>query len=610
MNYKITFIFELVSTIIMIIAYILLIIQSFDNYNFKEYKDKDSIIERFLYEQFSLEVYDNLEQKISSINQDNYYPNRGNKKIDIYLETFYDCRGVKDFELNEKICQDKILENNTCCRAECCSRTNGGKINCLSYKFEIEFNKDDFHDSRFLYYNYDEYLEDPKRRLCKYFSKYKRYVSLYNFVGTFYVSEYNYAEILLDDSNKFCIGKRSFCKKKFSNINDCGIIDTKNNHLYLNKTDECPINQVKETDSEIYTLSSDANKSKKIIINHILSENPPNIFELKGYYVNSKTEEKMSNIYITDINDFIKEKNNNYFEKQDVNFVLSNLNKVLSYGSGLNTKQKLNWYTTNYIGFETKKDLEIFVKYFKKDSDKNNPLYRIGEELFPSLESIIIGFIITFLSILYIVFLSLFLKNFFENFQKKLAYFMSLRQFIFFAAFGLETGVYIRITQDFEEIDIDMDDNYKNILDLYNDRRQQLYLLLSIIFLCLSELVTIISWYFSFNNRKNNNDIILLPQENNNNEINNNQNKINNEANNINNQNEINNEDNNDELRINSNNQNDKEDSKEEIKYNLKTSENRNLLIKNPIENKNKYNKTSTNENRQILLLKENKKNN
>ena len=184
---------------------------------------------------------------------------------------------------------------------------------------------------------------------------------------------------------------------------------------------------------------------------------------------------------------------------------------------------------------------------------------------------------------------------------------MSLRQFIFFAAFGLETGVYIRITQDFEEIDIDMDDNYKNILDLYNDRRQQLYLLLSIIFLCFSELMTIISWYFSFNNRKNN-DIILLPQENNNNEINNNQNKINNEANNINNQNEINNEDNNDELRINSNNQNDKEDSKEEIKYNLKTSENRNLLIKNPIGKKIKYNKTSNNENRQILVLKENEK--
>ena len=53
MNYGITFIFELVSTIIMIIAYILLIIQSFNNYNFKEYKNKNSLIERFLYEQFS-----------------------------------------------------------------------------------------------------------------------------------------------------------------------------------------------------------------------------------------------------------------------------------------------------------------------------------------------------------------------------------------------------------------------------------------------------------------------------------------------------------------------------------------------------------------------------
>ena len=151
MNYDITFIFELVSTIIMIIAYILLIIQSFNNYNFKEYKNKNSIIERFLYEQFSREVYDNLEQKISSINQDYYYPNYGNKKIEIYLETFYDCRDVKEFELNEKICQEKILKNNTCCRAECCSRTNGGKIYCLPYNFDLDFSKDDFHDSRLIY---------------------------------------------------------------------------------------------------------------------------------------------------------------------------------------------------------------------------------------------------------------------------------------------------------------------------------------------------------------------------------------------------------------------------------------------------------------------------
>ena len=295
----------------------------------------------------------------------------------------------------------------------------------------------------------------------------------------------------------------------------------------------------------------------------------------------------MSNIYITDINDFIKEKNNNYFENQNVNIVLSELknhqfdDKDLN---GLNSNQKLNLYTTNYIGFETKKDLEIFLKYFKTDSDKNNPLYRIGEELFPSFESIIIGFILIFVSILYIVLLSLFLKNFFENFQKKLEYFMGIRQFIFFAAFGLETAVYMRITLDFEKIDIDMDDNYKKILDLYNDRRKQLLLLLSIIFLFLSELATIISWYFAFNNRKNN-DIILLPPENNNNEINNinNQNDFNNEINNIDNQNEINNEDNNGELRIHVNKENDKEDSKEEIKYNLKTLENINLLIKNPI---------------------------
>ena len=52
--------------------------------------------------------------------------------------------------------------------------------------------------------------------------------------------------------------------------------------------------------------------------------------------------------------------------------------------------------------------------------------------------------------------------------------------------FILEIIFYVLVTDKFEEINIDLDINFKKILDLYNKRRFQLKYLISVIFLSLS----------------------------------------------------------------------------------------------------------------------------
>jgi len=58
--------------------------------------------------------------------------------------------------------------------------------------------------------------------------------------------------------------------------------------------------------------------------------------------------------------------------------------------------------------------------------------------------------------------------------------------------FVLEIICYAIFINEFEEINIDMDENFKEILDLYNKRRFQIKFLLSIIFLSLAFIPVII----------------------------------------------------------------------------------------------------------------------
>ena len=482
-------VFEIITTIIMIVSYILLIIQSFNNYLFRFYKKKDLTIERLLYEQFYYEVNSNINSYAFTINYNYDYnePNGANMDLELKINSLYDCRGVKDQELNEKNCQDKILYNYTCCRPECCVRTLGNNLFCSEYGFNLNDISKDF------LYNDEEILEDPKRRLCTYYNDYVKSIShkdISNDNLQLYQLKYNYKDLYLNKSNDifdFNINKSCDTSKYF----DCGIIDTKKNHLCAKDPTYCPINKVQKLDNNL-TFDNAGNDSA-IIIRNILSELPPDIHEWRNHFVNDETRRKMSKINIKEIYKFLNDKkaNNNAYQKQELNYKIKDIDKLIDYYK-INKEEKINWYTTNYIGFSGKDDIEKFNDKFKSDTD--NKLYKIGKELLPALESIIIGFIFFVFCVIYII------LNFriFKTFNKILFYIKSI---ILIISFIYEISFYAYMTKIFEEIRFDIDDNYKEILNLYNKRRAQNLLLASFILLIPSIILNIISFIIVIKNK-------------------------------------------------------------------------------------------------------------
>ena len=526
MNFEfITIILEIISALFLFISYLFEILQSFDNYKFKEYKTKEDIVERILYEQFSYDIYENVNTYLfTKINDPNIVNNKdldNDMKIDIKLDSYYDCQGIYDDELNEKICQNKIINCYTCCRAECCSRTNDNTIFCKNYLFNSNNIPKNYHS---LYYNDEEILEDPRNRFCTYFNKYSHYIYLSNLTNIkLYQYKYNYKDILL---NKITYLKIS--NNKIDNYYDCGIIDTINNHLYSTDKNFCPINgikmnnniiNVKDFNDKFYFDNNNyfENNYDRIITRYILSELPPVKYEWKNI-INSKTKEKFSNINIKDIKIILNNlkiwNTNNFYEQIDSFFSINDLKDYISFDNQkINPKLKLNLYSNYYIGFENSQTFVNFTKIFDEYNYKNNSLYKFGEEIFPSIESIIIGFILMILSLIYLIifFLSLF-KKFVYLRNKILSVFFIIKQIIFILTFGEELGLYLWMTGKFEEILYSNNFNYfynnyyKNILELYNKRRFQLSFLLSIIFLSFSEIITIFGLIFSKNINKNNNN--------------------------------------------------------------------------------------------------------
>ena len=94
MNFeKITIIFEIISALFIFISYLFEILQSFINYNFKEYITKEDIVEKIFYEQFSYEIYDNINSYLfTKVNDQNIVNNNldNDMKIDINLDSYYD----------------------------------------------------------------------------------------------------------------------------------------------------------------------------------------------------------------------------------------------------------------------------------------------------------------------------------------------------------------------------------------------------------------------------------------------------------------------------------------------------------------------------------------
>ena len=474
--------FEIASLGIAILSYILIIVQGSINYNFKNYKTRSLIAERLLYEQFGYEVYESIKSYPYALSEGTscYESWNTDMEIEVKLDFYYDCRDVYDPELNENKCQNQIVNGNTCCKSECCSKTNGDETFCNNYLFT--FDNDKIKNNRILYYNDEEYFDDPRRRFCSYYNIYTTNSNLGAFTDNtnLFRSKYNYKDIYLSDSIPMYIGKS---KHSYSDI-DCGIVDTKANHLYINDNSvSCPLNGITSS-GNLESISEDP--KRQIIIRNILSEITPNIHEWKENFISLWDYENISSKEYKNLKEKILKTRNKDFK----NVIDDDLNIYYKRDVTANSqtyspsypKAKLNLYTTNYIGFASQKDLKIFIDNFNEEDYRKNLLYRFGKEVYPSLETTICGSVLIVLCIIYLI---LFIYFHFKLNDHYLWLFI-VKESILGATFLIELGIYIWKVYVFKRINIDMDSNFKKILKLYNIRRIQLWLLFGLIFLFIS----------------------------------------------------------------------------------------------------------------------------
>ena len=481
---------EFISVLVLLLSYIFFVIQSFYNNQFILSNSNEIVAERLLYKHFSEDIYTNIKSySFKKIIQNEIYDSNSKYlNLEIKLDTFFDCQGIKKGLLNEE-CQNKIVNNLTCCRSDCCIKKNE-EIKCNNYNFDL---KKIYLENKILNYNDEERIEDPRRRYCKYFNKYSGSASkLINNYLQFDNFDYNYEDLLLNKAiqNLVYIGKES----PDGNYIDCGILDTLDNHLFL-KDMSCPINFILRDNNNLY-FDSIAYTPLAILVRNFLSEIPPDIHEWDNGFINENDDENKS-ITIKDINTIIKG-DYNYYKKQEAYFYINELPEFNEKYSDkkINKYQKIYWYSTNYIGFKTADDLRKFEKIFNENDNKNNPLYNITKSLFPlGIPAIIIGIILIVFCLVYII---IFIVK--VNILLKKILFI-IKEIIIGITFLLGFILYIiYATIKYKQIDINIDDHYKKILNLYNKRRMQKYYLTGII---LMGFVFLYEIYFIFLANKN-----------------------------------------------------------------------------------------------------------
>ena len=274
-----------------------------------------------------------------------------------------------------------------------------------------------------------------------------------------------------------CIGKE-VCDENLNK--DCGIIDTKNNHLFVDSHITCPI-------TEIYYDAAIAarNDGNKIITRIILSETVPDIHEWKEYFVSLENfENKESKEYKNLKKKILKTRKKGFKKLLNDNLEIYTETSLSFNGDSYTTlnlhpKAKIKVYTTNYIGFGSKSDLENFIEKFDRNDPTNNPLYKFGKKVFPSLETILCASVLCALFVIYLIFFSL--KSF-----KSFLWLLIIKECVLGATFFIFLGIYIWQLNIIKKIKIDMDYNFQKILDLYNNRRMQYYLLSALILLFIS----------------------------------------------------------------------------------------------------------------------------
>ena len=467
------------------LSQIFLLVQGIFNYKYYKMNNKKNIVERTLFEQFSEEVYENINTPFSLYSFKDNCPEYNEFQLSLNLDTFYDCRGIYTDDLREE-CQDSIIKNYTYCSN--------------NYVNELNFDRD-----RELL-NYENRINYDKRIVnCHYFSRYSH--TIINLDNKYICKTYgslSYEQLLKESFPLYDYnGIANNCpegKKK------CGILDTKNNILCLDETLRCPNN----TFSQSFASENDAihlydryikgynELSKKIITSVIISENKPMSHEWKKYVretfnkLNEKEKSNRKNLTKKDFGLLIEEDDNTY-EKLGFQIKVSEINQNKSFlniqSSKYNMEQNLNIYTRNYIGFKNLDELNDFKSKFNEKDPTDNPLYKLSSSDYNPIITIIFSGLLLLLDIIYMIFIIISWKKENNNYNSSL-----IKAFLVINSLFIAAVLFIIVYHflKYPKINIDMDDRMKAVLDLYNKRIMSLqkYRITSLAFSVVSLIFT------------------------------------------------------------------------------------------------------------------------
>ena len=497
------FILNIISFCFLITACFLIFFQTIKNMYYNYSDNKTILAEKLVYQQFSHNVYSNINNKIyyqlETIPYSEDCP-EGKEilQIPIKLDSYYDCENIKNNELNEDICQNKISKSSICCQNDCCE-------NNIYLKQTICREKN--------YNNIDnEENNDIRKNICQYFNVYNgKFSKILNSKICAKRYDLNYEDLLYVYNDNNCV-----------NIS-CIYFDTKNHCI-------CDIN-LKENNLLFFGQSFLNLNLTNCIVKNIFSEINPNFFEYETILkesllnnkikINKKEKEKVNmlkvihekNIYDA----FFKDKNdiqingNEYYINQ-TKFLLSSLtenNEEYIFKNYLENEymkiKSIKWYTRNYIGFKDYNELAKFQIYFDEKDPMNNPLYKITNIIYPNWESIIILFLFLLTFILAIIYqIYIFFKE--KNITNILFLVIDIfRQISLIILLIIYLPLFLfRYNYTFFKIDIDMEIYYKIVLEKYNERRGQKLLFTGVIILCINFAIELANYIIMIFKDKNN----------------------------------------------------------------------------------------------------------
>lgn len=455
-----------ISVVSFIVSLVFLLIQGIYNCVFLYSSSTKIFIERLLFEQFSYEVYSSINNSVST-----YFPTTNNietkcsdnyeeMRINLNLDSFYDCRGIYSTDLYPE-CRNKIIRNTTICSSS-------------------------------------DAINDPRTRYCTYFSNYTQKIAILDGKRICLPKRnINYEELLSNSLPLYDLeGKVNQCDEK--NFKRCGILDTMNNILCFPKNDGCPT--YKFTGGSSIGISSDNGFFHKLIVSVIVSENQPLNHEWDTIVrsINEKLNEKEINRRKTsnpaDFKLFDEEYDHTYEKQANVfisaSTVISENNVIPKDYVG---SQQLSIYTRSYIGFKNVKELNKFKKHFKKGNDRDNPLFRLSSSSHHNpIITIVFSGVFLILSILYCIFSLIKLFDQKDYFK----FFLAITTLFFIG--NLIIIIYHSVKCPL--VNIEMDQRMKKVLDAYNKRTImfQLFRYIATLF-NLSSFVLAIIFNFKYN---------------------------------------------------------------------------------------------------------------